>query len=566
MHNTHSEMLCHVASSLKWILTDESAWVRFQNEPEAYLALLSLDLTPARSILAPCYAQRKGGRAPRDPLVLLRCFVAMALFGVSSFHRWTKRLRSEPELRLVCGFDRDDRGPGPSTLYDFVRRIADGPWKSNVPKNQRNVSQWLGARNQFRRNLRKEKLSRHGGAQSDLAQKAESKVTAWVDCALKNWSRAVPTTFAERLNRILHHCAVSTSAAKGLLGSLSQLCITMDGSALPSQARRRGKALCECKVNSQRDVPKKAPKKDPPQDANAVAEETCEHDRLYADPLATFGWDSHREQYYFGHRMHAMFTYHNGIDLPVYISVDGAHQPDVLAGLNDLEVCSKMLRRLHERMGVGHVIADIGYDAAGFYRLIEHLGAAAVIPLHPNTKNVAPVSRLPLSENGAPLCPGSLEMRYHGYHRRHQTHVYHCPIKRPGKRDGKPFFRVHAHECPLAVLCEPDSKMGPLLRLKSADDPRLNPRIPRQSQLFKDLYKRRTGTERFNSLVKVAGNLGDRPYRRRHLFEWMLLAHGLATHAKQWVKWIDGIPKSPAELITFCERLAHEAQASKPPP
>lgn len=553
MHNTHSDYLCHVASSLQTFNNDQTVWSRFQADADALAALLSLDLYPARSLLAPCYAQRKGGRSPRDPVTLLRCFVAMALCRVSSFHQWVLRLRAEPELRLFCGFDADDRGPGAATLYDFVRRIADGPWKSAVPKTQREGSQWLGARGQFCRNLKREKRLRQDGAQSEVARKSEGKVTAWVETAIQNWSRAVPATFAERLNRILHHCAVSTSAAKGLLGSLSNLCITMDGSSLPTQARRGGRLLCECNNGGS-------------QGSEADPAAFCEHDRLYADPQATYGWDAHRDQTYFGHRMHVMFTHHNGVDLPAYFSVDGAHHPDVLAGVTDLEFGSKMLRQLNHRMRIGMVIADTGYDAAGTYRLLEHLGADALIPLHPNTKNVDPVSLLPRSENGVPLCKGNLEMRHHGYHRGHQTHIYHCPVKRPGKQDGKPIFRVHTHECPLGVLCEPDTKMGPLLHLKPADDPRLNPRIPRKSKLFEELYKRRSGTERFNSLTKVAGNLGFRPYRRRSLYQWMLLAHCLAIHAKQWIKPVIGRLKTLDDVFDFCNQLRREAGESPPHP
>ena len=61
----------------------------------------------------------------------------------------------------------------------------------------------------------------------------------------------------------------------------------------------------------------------------------------------------------------------------------------------------------------------------------------------------------------------------------HRHRVYcHCPVKRPTRRAGQ-------------VLCQPDTQMRPVVYVRTADDPRRYPPIPRDSATFKALMAKR---------------------------------------------------------------------------
>ena len=132
-----------------------------------------------------------------------------------------------------------------------------------------------------------------------------------------------------------------------------------------------------------------------------------------------------------------------------------------------------------------------------------------------------------------------------------------------GRTNGKPTFKVNLEACPLGTLCEPDTKMGPLVYLPFKENPRLNTAIPRGSDLFKQLYKQRSGTERFFSRLQLKG-LKNRPYRREHLFGIATLAEALTAHAMLWVKerFGDRKPKDNTELFEWMESLVNTESTS----
>ena len=127
-------------------------------------------------------------------------------------------------------------------------------------------------------------------------------------------------------------------------------------------------------------------------------------------------------------------------------------------------------------------------------------------------------------------------MRRHSIDNTSQCTVYNCPAKKPTHKDGKRVYIFHPGLCPLGEPCDPNSSLGPFVRLSLDDNPRLNLRIPRGSEKFKKLYSQRTSTERFNSFCKVAGKAGRRPYRRQHLFAINLLCQALHRYAQAFVR------------------------------
>ena len=92
-------------------------------------------------------------------------------------------------------------------------------------------------------------------------------------------------------------------------------------------------------------------------------------------------------------------------------------------------------------------------------------------------------------------------MRHHQYNKKRKTHVYACPAKRPRRKHGKYGYSFHEDACPLKQNCEPDSSLGPFAYIRSAENPRLFPPVPRDSQRYQDIMNLRSGSERVNAVI-----------------------------------------------------------------
>jgi len=126
-------------------------------------------------------------------------------------------------------------------------------------------------------------------------------------------------------------------------------------------------------------------------------------------------------------------------------------------------------------------------------------------------------------------------MRRLSFNKEKHRIIYTCPVKRPTHRDGKYVYINHTDECPMGTLCSPDTKMGPVVYVKTNDDPRLYPPIPRASPKYKELMKLRSGCERSNSTKKETYGLGYRPCRSATHFLVRLYLVSIIEHAKAWL-------------------------------
>lgn len=77
--------------------------------------------------------------------------------------------------------------------------------------------------------------------------------------------------------------------------------------------------------------------------------------------------------------------------------------------------------------------------------------------------------------------------------------------------------------------------MGPVVYVRTTEDPHLYPPIPRDSATFKALMAQRTGCERSNAFKKVASRLGERPCRSATPFLVRLYLVSLLEHACAWL-------------------------------
>lgn len=499
---------------------DKDFWTSMLPYVDLVVVLSTLGLDPVRPLLERCYSSSKAGRPCRDPVAMLRSFVAMAAMNESGINRWVDRLSHEPILSILCGFGNDP--PGVGTHYDFLHRIEDGDFRRECDHYRRLSRRYEGSRGRYRRNLSREK--EQARAQAELVREQEGATVVKVREATAMLQQGLlPKDLLGRLEEILWTCSVVPSARMGLLGDM-QLDLAGDGSALESHACPRGKSTCPCRKDG---VPR------------------CACDRSYTDPDARWGYDSYRERWVFGHRLHAVVAKQGTVELPLHLMIAAANAPDVLMGVEAFARLSLLLKRHLPEATVRHIILDAGYDATAMHRFALQLGASPVIALNERNFKPADDHGLQRDAQGHPLCKAGLRMRLHGYDKATGKRIYNCPVRRPGRKGGKQHFIDHIEECPLGCLCDPDSVMGPIVHVAVNEDPRLDPPIPRGSDRYKLLYAKRTCTERFFSVVKEAGRLGKRPYRLQSLFLLAALARSICIHAKAQFGHLHGITGPP---------------------
>jgi hypothetical protein len=478
---------------------------------EAALILIGLDLEPARPILESLYSSDPRGQKPYDPVRMLRALLLMVLLKYTSISKWAKALKANPRLARMAGF-KPYHVPVAGAFYAFIDRLEDGeyqkPCKHRIKPSKLRKGKHL-------RNLASEKEQRQKDAKADAAaydsitQKLKNDLMASAD-------QPRPDDVTKKLEDILMLCAIIPSAEKGLLGNLESMTISGDGSALPTGASPNGKPACKCHENG---IYK------------------CEHDRYYSDPTANWGYDSYRECYYFGHTFYQHVVSTNGHDLPLQISISQASETDFTLSMKGLDRLKKALKEHGLDWKIHNAVYDAGHDAIGIYEYaIEH-DIIPIIALNPRSGvNPAPTGTADkVNENGIPLCPAGMLMRRHSRDKSKHRIIYNCPVKRPTHRNGKILYISYPDECPYGVVCQPKTKMGPIVYIKTTDDPRLYPLIPRKSPKYKKLMNLRSGCERSNSAKKETYRLSERPCRSATHFLIRLYLVSIIEHAKAWL-------------------------------
>jgi hypothetical protein len=288
-----------------------------------------------------------------------------------------------------------------------------------------------------------------------------------------------------------------------------------DGSALVSGASPYGTPSCACRQNG---IFK------------------CDCDRFYSDPTANWGWDSYREVYYFGHTFYQHLNSSSGHDLPLHMHIGQASETDFTLAPKSLDRLIKTARENQLDIKIDAAGYDAGHDGRGNYDYLLAKQIQPVIALnprkgqHPNPTGTAEK----FNDKGIPRCPAGLEMRRHGATSNHRIY-FNCPVKRPTHEEGKTVWKTHLAECPHQVLCQPASKMGPIVYVRSDQEPRYYPPIPRDSVHVKEIMNLRSGCERSNATKKVVHHLGERPCRSATHFLFRLYLVSIIEHTKAWL-------------------------------
>jgi hypothetical protein len=483
------------------------------------LAVYCLDFAPVRERLRALYSENPRN-TPYDPCAVVRSLLLMMQFGETSVTKWAKRVAGEPRLAVFCGFD-PARVPAVGTYYEFFKRLENGPFQPKCHHRTQESEQRAARRKDCVRPPRrkpedraKEHEAEHGQVMKRLVEETEARE-----------GQPLPNDLESLLNSILVDLVVRPSAEQGLI-DLARLRVAGDGSVLESDSSPDGERTCDCR-------------------SRRIYE--CDHPRRHSDPDSAWGWDNREKDYAYGYRFFQVVPLDEGHNLPIYVNIGPANTYEPKLAVRAIDRLGKLGLEIREAS------FDALYDLYAFYRYLVHKGIDYAIPYAvPPAKCVAlGESGQTFDAEGSPLCPGGLPMVRHALDEQGRR-MYHCPVKRGTHRDGKPVRVVRVGECPRGALCEPDSKMGPILHVADDIDCRIHPRIGRGTAKYKELSKARTTCERSNSMKKEALGLGRAKMR---VMSYALIRLALATvleHTRVWARRLldgMGLPKPDAASV-----------------
>lgn len=448
---------------------------------KALASVWCCDLSKVTAIVADRYSN-SFGPAARDPADMFRSLLLMEILHERSIDTWVNTMRSTPVFAILSGFLPEDV-PGVGTFYDFIRRL----WLSS--------SAHLA--NKIHKPRHKPKKGKKKGEKSPM--KKPGIVKRLVDRYLE-----YPPDFHSRphdlFQKIFKECFVVPSAKHGILGNLDALAIAGDGSSVRTGASRYGKLICDCRKNGIF---------------------TCNCPRKYSDPDASWGWDSYREEYYYGRTLYAFTAADSPYDLPVYLNFFKAYRHDSLAFVYSFFD----FIQLNPEFKLAECLLDSAHDAYAIYKLLHHYDIAAFIDL--NSRNDVSCSSqrdFSFTKEGIPVCPAGHIMAYNGFCKDRQRHKWRCP------RTRKSWSTSCDSPCS-------NSAYGRVIYTREQDNLRFFTRIPRGSALFKEHYRRRTSSERCFKRLKE-DYLLERKTKTRTSANWYFRAFSTAMclHIDAWVK------------------------------
>lgn len=449
---------------------DFGSKIQFYEKEIQILKILDLDI--AIPILKSLYSPHKLKFA-RDPSKLLRSLLLMVLLRIKGITYWVSRTKHDPLLAVLIGFEPGDV-PGIGTYYDFMKRIINGPYRK--PCQSEDVKRSQFNTGPHRRNLKKEKEAKKNDF--DPTHSKSEKLSAEL---LAHSEEPRTKDFYQILEDLNIRLGLIPCIDDGLICDLHNFVVSGDGSILQTASSSSGKPTCNCR-------------------SEGIYK--CDHDRYYTSPSAKWCYDHVRDAFIFGDRYYHLVVTQGGHDFPLLTYLPGGNESDYTLSLTSFDRLIKALRENNLDIDISFFIGDGHHDSYAHYQYFDKKNVIPIIPLSETSKKAYPHlsddSGIRLDQDGVPLCQAGCRMRHHCYDKKKNKHVYSCPAKRLARRNGKKVYVFYEEECPQGKDCKPDSNLGPFIYLKSNDDPRLFPPLPRNSQKFKDLMNQRSASERCN--------------------------------------------------------------------
>lgn len=493
----HKDYCSFVLTELRFLILSRPDQVT--EYKDAVVKMLILNLDPMLPVITPLYPLC--GRPALMQLEIFRSFVLMVHLKIP-LDKWIDKLTYNPVLRIIAGFTIDNM-PKTSSYYDFINRI--------FPLDE------LPILKSFESKPRK-KLK-----QGDkLPPKNPGVVALLVNRIINDESR-----FHKRLSRrpdrflqrIFARVAVDSSIELGLVPK--NLSASGDGTCIKTGASSYGKKVCKC---------------------HELGIYKCSCARLFSDPNANWGWDSHKELFFFGYSGYFISTYNRDLklDLPLYLRLLQANRHDSVSAVFALFE----FRELFPKMPINTFISDSASDNYATYELLDHWDINAVIALNKNNlgnfKYPPPIS---FDVTGVPFCPSGYKMLFHGFCKNRNRLKWRCP--RSYVSSGSDFG-------PHCDGCSP-SPYGRVFYTKPHWDLRLFTRIPRGSDSWKSVMKERTAAERINDRILIDYGVESASVRGKKRISFMVTLAAVNIHLDAQVKVLASRDNVTFESLVFSD-------------
>ncbi len=459
--------------------------------------ITSLDLSQTTSLIRHRYSLKTKGRKPHDPADLLRSVLLMTKLQ-KSVDDWVFTLRTIPVYAILSGFP-PEKTPGVGSFYDFFHRLWLAPSPHHTLRNQRQLKK---PRKKGKKNEKQESKN------PLLTQKLVQRV-------LRSKSIHYAPKSHDLLQSMFQSFFVLPSAEKGLLGNTQQFSVIGDGTPVQTGARAFGKFLCKCR--------KKGNWK-------------CGCKRQFSDPDARWGWDSHREKYYYGRTLYMFCASDSPYDLPIYPRLVSANRHDSASW-----ICGyQELKHWYPQWKLGEAILDSAHDALPIYTMLEHDDVSAIIDLNLRRSNKLVYNDMEIDKNGVAICPIGRQMIHWGKMASTFRRKWRCPAK------------IGGWECPHP--CSP-SDYGRTFYTSTGENPRLFPRLRRDSKEWRERYKLRTGGERCIKRQKIDYGLENSKGRSSRHWNLRVYLIAMCQHADAWF--------AEASKVNTLPSLEHWLSSSK---
>ncbi|ALX50666.1 MULTISPECIES: transposase [Lentibacillus] len=437
------------------------------------------DLSEITKMIGDIYGKR--GPAPQDPASMMRSYLLLILTNPTmSVTKWVDELKRVPLYAILSGFEPGNT-PGIGTFYDFFARLWGSKKKNRTHKTKSKRSR-----------KRKPKKGKKGGKAPTTTPGRVKRLVEWIIPRLDQ-KQELP---ADRLFDFFQSQILTISAKLGLLGDVEQLNVAGDGTPVVTASYTRSKPTCDCR-------------------AQGIA--NCKHPRVYAQPDCDGGWDSSREKYFHGYHLYMINACDSPYDLPLYPRLNRASCHD---SVGFIVSWAEFSQRFNSG-AIDKILLDAAHDAYAIYEMIDHQQMEPIIDLNKRAKkNLETDSDIQLSPEGVPICPIGKKMKPNGYdHTRHRQ-KWRCPLA-----------------CGANNTCETPcstAKYGRTYHTYTKENRRLFPKLSRETDRWKTIYKSRTSVERSNKREKVDYHLEAGRHRSTMMWYVRIYAIMMCQHIDAW--------------------------------
>ena len=434
--------------------------------------LFILNLDSLKTIIEPLYSNT--GRPSNQQAQIFRSFIIMIHLNIS-LDEWIKKVKVNYVCRTIAGFDHVL--PAIASYYDFIDRLIKIDDKARMKNKKRKPSSKL----------------KQG---EKLPHKKSGTVQKLVNYILKG--RTLDNRPEKLLQEIFANVCVQASLDLGLLED--RITISGDGTCMRTNASHFGKKTCECESF------------------------ICDCPRKFSDPNATWGWDSHNKQWFYGYTGYFISTYNKNLklDLPLYFRLVDAKRHDSISAV----VAIDEFLRLYPNLTVKTFLSDSASDNYPTYELLNHFNINAVIALNKKNKgNRIYPEHLTINDDGVPICIANHEMIYNGFCGKDRCRIkWRCP---------RVLGKVEPSEA--CKRCSP-SPYGRVIYTKPDWDQRLYTRIPRRSLAWKNNMKERTAAERVNNRILHHYGIENAKPRGKKKMSFLTMIAGFNVHLDAQIK------------------------------